>query len=48
MVSYIDQNKTYTEAKKHCMSYDSQLLEIWDLDEWKEVKFNFIGSNPLK
>ena len=38
LVRYFDHNKTYVEAKSHCLSYNSQLLEIWNGEEWNEVK----------
>ena len=38
LVRYFDQNKTYVEAKSHCLSYNSRLLEIWNKEEWNEVK----------
>ena len=37
LVHYIDQNKTYEEAKSYCSSSNSQLLEIWNEEEWNEV-----------
>ena len=41
MVYYFDQNKTYEEARRHCKSYDSHLLEIWNVEEWNEVKIDY-------
>ena len=44
MVYYFDQNKTYVEARRHCKSYDSHLLEIWNVEEWNEVKIDYTGA----
>ena len=44
MVYYFDQNKTYEEARRHCKSYDSHLLEIWNAEEWNEVKIDYTDS----
>ena len=44
MVYYFDQNKTYVEARRHCKSYDSHLLEIWNAEEWNEVKIDYTDS----
>ena len=44
MVYYFDQNKTYVEARRHCKSYDSRLLEIWNVEEWNEVKIDNTDS----
>ena len=40
LVHYIDQNKTYEEAKSYCSSSNSKLLEIWNEEEWNEVKYD--------
>ena len=47
MVYYFDQNKTYVEARRHCKSYDSHLLEIWNVEEWNEVKIDYSDSKPI-
>ena len=47
MVTYFDQNKTYVEAKRHCRSYNSKLLEIWNEEEWNEVIKHGVDSNPF-
>ena len=47
MVYYFDQNKTYVEARRHCKSYDSHLLEIWNVEEWNEVKIDNTDSSPI-
>ena len=38
MVRYFDHNKTYVEARRHCVSQNSRLLEIWNEEEWNEVQ----------
>merc|ERR1712027_271454 len=38
LVRYFESNKTYVEARRQCLSLGSQLLEIWNEDEWNEVK----------
>ena len=42
LVRYFDSNKTYVEARRQCLSLGSQLLEIWNEDEWNEVNLTVI------
>ena len=38
LVLHVDEDLRYEEAKTRCeISYDAQLVEFWDNEEWNEV-----------
>ena len=47
LVRYFDSNKTYVEARRQCLSLGSQLLEIWNEEEWNEVNSTLIDISNL-